>query len=82
MFWLSSRKYVGRYTVPVYVYKYEGNCQCKSPAAKIIVLMNNKKNCIAFKETFILVIQFVKQRFTPAKRHSVAQKMKLTWIDV
>ena len=40
--------------------------------------MNNKKNCIAFKETFILVIQFVKQRFTPAKRHSVAQKMKLT----
>ena len=64
MFRLSSRKYVGRYPVPVNVYKYEGNLQCKSPAAKIIVLMNNKKNCIVFKKTFVLVIQFVKQRFT------------------
>ena len=40
--------------------------------------MNNKKNCIVFKETFVLVIQFVKQRLAPAKRQSVAQKMKLT----
>ena len=64
MFRLSSRKYVGRYPAPVNVYKYEGNLQCKSPAAKIIVLMNNKKNCIVFKKTFVLVIRFVKQRFT------------------
>ena len=32
-----------RYTVPVYVYKYEGNCRCKSAAAKIIKLRNKKK---------------------------------------
>ena len=69
-------KYVGRYPVLVYVYKYEGNCQCKS---KIIMLRNNKKNFILFKETFVLVIhrKFVKKRFTSPKRCSVAQKMIL-----
>ena len=36
-------KYVGRYPVSVYVYKYEGNCRCKSAAAKIIMLRKNKK---------------------------------------
>ena len=49
-------KYVGCYPVPVYVYKYEGNCPCKSAAAKIIMLRNNRKNFIVFKETFVLVI--------------------------
>ena len=34
-------KYVGRYPVSVYVYKYEGNCRCKSAAAKIIMLRNS-----------------------------------------
>ena len=43
-------KYVERYPVPVYVYKYEGNCRCKSAAAKIIMLTNNKSNFIVFKE--------------------------------
>ena len=72
-------KYVGRYPVPVYVYKCEGNCRCKSAAAKIIMLRNNKKNSIVFKETFVLVIhrKFVKQRFTSPKRCSVPQKMIL-----
>ena len=67
-----------RYTVPVYVYKYEGNCRCKSAAAKIIKL-RNKKNFIIFKETFVLVFhrKFVKQRFKSPKRCSVAQKMIL-----
>ena len=70
-------KYVGRYPVPVYLYKCEGNCRCKS--AKIIMLRNNKKNSIVFKETFVLVIhrKFVKQRFTSPKRCSVPQKMIL-----
>ena len=70
-------KYVGRYPVLVYVYKHEGNYQCKSAAAKIIVVRNNKKNFMVFKETFVLVIhrKFVKQRFTPPKRCSVPQKM-------
>ena len=45
-------KYVERYPVPVYVYKYEGNCRCKSVTAKIIMLRNNKNNFIVFKETF------------------------------
>ena len=49
-------KYVGRYPVPVYVYKYEGNCRCKSAPAKIIMLRSNKKNFIVFKDTFVLVI--------------------------
>ena len=73
-------KYVGRYPVPVFVYKYEGNCRCKSAAAKIIMLRNNKKNFIVFKETFVLVIhrKFVKQRFTSVKGRSVLQKIALT----
>ena len=64
-------KYVGRYPVPVYLYKCEGNCRCKS--AKIIMLRNNKKNSIVFKETFVLVIhrKFVKQRFMSAKRRKM-----------
>ena len=33
-------KYVGRYPVPVYLYKYEGNCQCKSA----VCLTKKKKN--------------------------------------
>ena len=73
-------KYVGRYPVLVFVYKSEGNCRCKSAAAKIIVLRNNKKNFMVFKETFVLVIhrKFVKQRFTSAKGRSVLQKIALT----
>ena len=72
-------KYVGKYPVQVYVYKDEGNCRCKSAAAKIIMLRNNKKNFIVFKETFVLVIhrKFVKQRFTSAKGRIVPQKMTL-----
>ena len=35
-------KYVERYPVPVYVYKYEGNCRYKSAAAKIIMLRTIK----------------------------------------
>ena len=71
-------KYVGRYPVPVYTYKCEGNCRCKPAAAKIIMLRNNK-NFIVFKETFALVIhrKFVKQRFTYPKRCSVSQKLIL-----
>ena len=46
-------KYIGRYPVSVYVHKYEGNCQCRSAAVKIIMLRNNKKNFIVFKETFV-----------------------------
>ena len=63
-------QYVWRYPVSVYVYKYEGKCRCKSTAAKIIMLRNNKKNFMVFKETFALVIhrKFVKQRFTSTKR--------------
>ena len=66
-------KYVGRYPFPVYVYKCEGNCQCKSAAAKIIMLKDNKNNFIVFKETFVLVIhrKFVKRKFTSTKRRSV-----------
>ena len=66
-------KYVGRHPVPVYVYKCEGNCRRKSAAAKIIMLRNNKKNSIVFKETFVLVIhrKFVKQRFMSAKRRKM-----------
>ena len=77
-------KYVGRYPVPVYVYKYEGNCRCKSAVAKIIMLSNNKKNFIVFKETFVLVIhrKFVKQRFTSKERCSVSQTMISDWIEV
>ena len=73
----DSSQNVGRYPVPVYVYKYEGNCRCKSAVAKIIMLSNNKKNFIVFKETFVLVIhrKFVKQRFTSKKRCSVSQTM-------
>ena len=73
-------KYVERYPVPVYVYKYEGNCRSKSAAAKIIMLRNNKNNFIVFKETFVLVIhrKFVKQRFASAKRRNVPQKFTLT----
>ena len=72
-------KYVGRYPVPVFVYKYEGNFRCKSAAAKMIMLRNNKKNFIVFKETFVLVIhrKFVKERFTSAKGCSGLQKMTL-----
>ena len=60
-------QFVGRH--PVYVYKYEGNCRCKSVAAKIIMLRNNKKDFIVFKKTFVLAIhgKFFKQRFTSAK---------------
>ena len=36
-------KYVRRYPTLVYVYKHEGNCRCKSAAAKIIMLRKNKK---------------------------------------
>ena len=70
-------KYVERYPVLVYVYKYEGNCRCISAPAKIIMLRNNKNNFIIFKETFILVIhrKFVKQRFTSAKRRSFRKKL-------
>ena len=77
-------KYVGKYLVPGYVYKYEGNCRCKSAAAKKIMLRNNKNNFVVFKETFVLVIhrKFAKQRFTSAKRCSVPQKMKLTSTEV
>ena len=73
-------KYVERYPAPVYVYEYEGNCRCKSAAAKIIMLKNNKNNFIVFKETFALVIHrtFVKQRFVSAKRRKVPQKITLT----
>ena len=46
-------KYVGRYPVPVYVYKYVGNCRCKSAVAKIIMLRNNKNNFIVFKDIFV-----------------------------
>ena len=72
-------KYVGKYPVPVYVYKYEGNCRCESATAKVIMFRNNKKNFIVFKETFVLVIhrKFVKQKFASARRRSVPQKMKL-----
>ena len=35
-------KYVERYPVPVYVYKYEGNCRYKSAAAEIIMLRTIK----------------------------------------
>ena len=72
-------KYVGRYPVAVYVYKYEGNCRCKSAAAKIIMLRNNKKDFIVFKETFVLVVhtKFVKQRFTSPKKCSASQKLIL-----
>ena len=77
-------KYVGKYPVPVYVYKYEGNCRCKSATAKVIMFRNNKKSFIVFKETFVLVIhrKFVKQKFTSARRRSVPQKMILNWIEV
>ena len=69
-------KYVGRYTVPVFVYKFEGNCRCKSAAVKIIMLRNNKKNFIVFKETFVLVIhrKFLNQRFTSEKDAVVCKK--------
>ena len=72
--------YVSRYPVPVYAYKYEANCQCKSAAAKIIILRNNKNNFVVFKEIFVLVIhrKFVKQRFTSATGRNVPQKMTLT----
>ena len=35
--------YVGRYSVPIYVYKHEGICRWKFATAKIIMLRNNKK---------------------------------------
>ena len=72
-------KYVGMYPVPVYIYKNEGNCRCKSSVAKIIMLRDNNKNFIVFKETFVLVIhsKFVKQRFTSPERCSVPQKVIL-----
>ena len=46
---------------------------------KIIMLRNNKKKIIVFKEPFILVNhrKFVKQIFTSAKRHSVPLKIIL-----
>ena len=46
-------KYLGKYPVPGYVYKYEGKCRCKSAAAKIIIFRNNKNNFIVFIETFV-----------------------------
>ena len=69
-------KYGGMYPVPVYVYKYEGNCCCESAVAKIRMLRNKKNNFIAFKETCVLVIhrKFDKQRCTSAKKPAVIRK--------
>ena len=49
-------------------------------AAKLTMLRNNRKKTLTFK--LLIHRKFAKERFTPAKRHSVSQKMSFISTDV
>ena len=63
------RKHVSIFPLTYYVYSFEGKCKCKSSAAQIAILRNNKENFIIFRTDFILVIpkKFVKKKYLPNK---------------
>ena len=74
--------YDGRYPVPVFLYKYKGNCQCKSATAKLIMLTNNKKLysvqrniCISHSEE----ICYAKIYVTKKTQCSAKTDIKLNW---
>ena len=68
-------KHVDKFLVQFQVHKFEGKCQCKSAAAKIILLRNDRGNLLVFKKTFIICFrrEYVKKRYALWKRRLISQ---------
>lgn len=65
------KKHVAVFPLTYHVYSFEGKCQCKSSAAQITMLRNNKQNFLIFKTDFILSIprKYVKKKYIRNKKN-------------
>lgn len=73
-------KYVARYPLALYVWKFENRCDCIFVVGKITMLNKNKDNFMIFKAVFILVFHenFFKQSYVSPERNIDLQPMKLS----